>query len=287
MAGNPAVAAALRAASAFGHIETFAGVPTGEDWVAYRDVVRPERIGSLIERVAGRYGGCPTPAARTAVATLVAGEIASAFATPIAAALVVQRRALVLGPDLWIRLGPYSVDGVAAAAPTVRVLSTDPLAGRAGVTVADSPAALRGAAADWYAMALKPLVAAVDATTRRGRRALWADAADRLASAMFLAVGGAAGGSAGAGGVGAVDADAPAEIAGLFEVAPRALRHPIRWLDVPWGDGYLSWKRRTVCCLAYQTPALAGQLCDTCPLIPPEETVRRVGDRLRGTRAPS
>jgi ferric iron reductase protein FhuF len=47
------------------------------------------------------------------------------------------------------------------------------------------------------------------------------------------------------------------------------------------GDRRLPWRRRSVCCLAYQTPRWATQYCSNCPLIPPDETVRRINEWLR------
>jgi hypothetical protein len=40
------------------------------------------------------------------------------------------------------------------------------------------------------------------------------------------------------------------------------------------------WKRRRVCCLAYQTTRFGGELCATCPRVSREETVERLSSWL-------
>lgn len=262
-------AAAVRAAS--GRVAVLAGPAAGPGWVPHRDLARPDRLGDLIEGAAARCGGCPTAAARRAAGSLLFGDLAAAFAGPIAAMLVTQRRALLLDPaDVSLRLGADGVEAIAVSAPVVGVLPGDPLAGHPGTRPLPDLAALREAAAAGYADLLAPLLEPVCAAARRGHRAFWAEAADRLAGAVFLAL--RASGGAGA---------APDEVAALLAGGPEPLRRQVEWLDVPCAGGSVPWKRRSVCCLAYQTPRWAGECCATCPLTPRAETVRRIGDWLR------
>jgi hypothetical protein len=266
------VAAAVRAAS--GRIAVLVGPATGPGWVSHADLVRPERMGDLVRCAAAWCGGCPTVAARAAAGTLLMGDLAAAFAGPIGAMLVAQRRALRLDPaGVRLRIGADGVEALAVCAPVLGVLPGDPLAGCPGVSVLAGLPALRRVAAEGYAEVLAPLLEPVCTAARRGLHVLWAEAADRLAGAVFLSLrelGRAAG--------------APGEVADLLAVAPAPLRRPVEWLDVPGAEGSVPWKRRSVCCLAYRTPRWAGECCATCPLTPPEETVRRIGEHLRAQR---
>ncbi|MGH3994729.1 MAG: hypothetical protein ACRDSN_19980 [Pseudonocardiaceae bacterium] len=266
-AATGSVASALHDAAALtGRIEVVFGNPTEPDWLPYRDLVRSERLPELLDAATTLCGGCPTRAAHTAAATLMAGDLATAFATPIAAALVAQHRALLLDPnDVHVRIGPDGVHGLAVTAAHLALLPDDPLTGHHQTTVVDDPTALRTAAATSYATLLTPLLEQVRAAVQRGHRALWADAAERLASAILLALR-------------ALDRPdhAPAEVALLLAAAPPRLHKQIDWITVHHGDRQLPWKRRTVCCLAYHTPRWTGQYCATCPLTPPADTIRRI-----------
>jgi hypothetical protein len=267
-AGGPVTAALRAAAEVTGRIEVVTG-PVGDGWLLLRDLARPGRLDRFVDAAGAFFGGCPTAAARTAAATLMVGDVVSAFAVPIAAMLTTQQRALVLDPDdVALRLGADGVDGVATNAPALAVVAGDPIAGP-DVRVAGDLSAVRRTAIQGYADLLAPLLDLVPAAARRGRHAIWADATDRLASAVHLTLR-------------AVDQPerAPDEVARLLAVAPDPLRRRIGWVDVPVGDRTVPWKRRTVCCLAYQTPRWAGDVCATCPLTPPEETVRRIAESL-------
>jgi hypothetical protein len=217
------------------------GDGSGPGWVPYPDLLRPGPLAALVERTADLFGGSPTRAARAAAATLALGDVAASVAGPVAAALVVRRRALTIRPGgLALRFG---VGGVTAIAVADARVETGADVGRLRRTVAEGHAAL-----------LAPLVDALAPVAGRGRRGLRAEALERLAAALFLAAR-----TAGR------PHDAPAEVEGV--VGP-----------VPWvGVGGVPWKRRIVCCLAYQTPGLAGAYCATCPLVTPAETARRTG----------
>jgi ferric iron reductase protein FhuF len=128
-------------------------------------------------------------------------------------------------------------------------------------------------AATSFAELVRPVADTLCAIDRRGRRGVWAEVGEAFAGGVFLA----------ARAVGRPH-DAPEEVSRLRALAPPDLGQPVGWVDVPHAGGAVPWKRRTVCCLAYQTPRWAGEYCATCPLIPREETARRIGDWLRGGR---
>jgi hypothetical protein len=264
-------AGAIGAAAALaGRPEVVVGAGTGPGWVPWPELARPERAGEFVERTAAWCGGAPTATARTAAVTLLAGDLASALAGPLAAALVAQRRAvLVDAGQVAIRPGRDGVAALALDGPVLGVLAGDPLAGQDGVRTLPDAGALCRAVADGYVTLLAPVLDALRPFARRGPRGLWAEVADRLTGAVFLAARAAGG-------------DGPAEVAALLDAAPAVLRHPVSWVDVPVRGGQVAWKRRTVCCLAYQTPRFAGQYCATCPLVPAAETAHRVGAWLGG-----
>lgn len=170
------------------------------------------------------------------------------------------------------------------------MLPDDPAAGQPGTETAGSVTALHTRFAASYADLLAPVVEAVAAVTRRSRRALWSEAADRFAGAALVAARTLAAEDARhATGAGAgTDPSRPAplrpelraEVDAVLAVAPTPLRHPVRWIDVTARCGRVTWKRRGTCCLTYQTPKWTGEYCTTCPLIPEEETVRRVAAYL-------
>jgi len=113
---------------------------------------------------------------------------------------------------------------------------------------------------------------------RRGPGALRGELAERLSAAVALA----------AREVGD-PASAPAEAEALLAAAPQWLRLPPDWVEVPvcrpGGDAATSepWKRRRVCCLAYQTTRFSGELCATCPRVTRDETVERLSRWLSET----
>jgi len=107
------------------------GRPTGPGWVGLAELATPAGYAAALERAADYYGDLGTPVARAAAASLLTGDVASAVAVPLATALVVHRRALVIDPDdVLVRFGPAGISAVAAPWPwvSVAVLPSDPLA---------------------------------------------------------------------------------------------------------------------------------------------------------------
>ena len=254
------------------------GRPTGPGWVPLAELATPAGYAAALERAADYYGDLATPVARAAAASLLTGDVASAVAVPLATALVVHRRALVIDPeDVLVRFGTAGIGAVAAPWPrvSVAVLPTDPLAGLPDAEVAADVATLRRATATTYAACVGPLVAVTAGAARRGPGALRGELAERLSAAVALAARGTGDPAA-----------APAEAEALLAAAPQWLRLPPDWVDVPVcrpGGGGADdtatsqpWKRRRVCCLAYQTARFSGELCATCPRVSRAETVERL-----------
>ncbi|MGH3646108.1 MAG: hypothetical protein ACRDTM_02875 [Micromonosporaceae bacterium] len=186
------------------------------------------------------------------------------LAAPLTGALLTERRVPVPEPgELWLRPSFTGVDALAVGRVGLTVLDDDPLAGPE-VTAVASVDELRRVAVDGYRAVLVPLLEVVAASTRRGRRALWADAGDRLATYLLLA-----GRATGDDRAGRAEADA------LLALAEPPLRHDPAWLEFTHRGRPVVWKRRPVCCLIYQAPTFRGQYCATCPLVPESETVER------------
>jgi len=220
------------------------GRPAGGSWLPLAALADADGLHDALVEVYRAYDDCRTPTERTAAAALFVADIAALVAAPVAGALLGAGLGLVFdSARVWLRLDP-------------RTLAVD-----GAVPVAGDRAAVAGG----YAELLGPLLTTAAAITRRGARAYWVDAADRLVTALFLA--GRALGDPAAG---------RAEAEALLAVGPPAMRHAIRWLEFEYRSDRVLWKRRAVCCLAYQTPLLARQYCATCPLIPVDETVGRM-----------
>lgn len=251
----------VRGAAVTRHVLAVAGAPSGPGWTAYRRLCTPDGLNNAIRHVNRTAPGTPPAVA----AALFASSVAAGFAAPLTGALLLERRVAVPDPDqTWVRAAYTGVDALTLNRATLTVLPDDPLSGRPGVVTVRDVDALHRAAVSGYRELLAPLVERVAASTRRGRRALWVDAGDRLATYLLLA-----GRELGDAASGRREADA------LLAVAEPPIRHRVAWLDFEHRGASVIWKRRPVCCLVYQAPAWRGQYCATCPLVPVTDTVRR------------
>lgn len=164
---------------------------------------------------------------------------------------------------LALALGaPYLVAGIV---PRLRVdglgLRVSTGGGLVGLSLGhphtDGGPAAAGLVAGRYAELAGPLLDLVAAHTKRGPRALWADAAYRLASVLAV-VAGALG-----------DAEAGRDAArAVLAAAPPPLREPLDWVPSPGQDGRLI-PAHPVCCLAYRAVPWEGRFCAHCPAEPP------------------
>jgi hypothetical protein len=218
-------------------------VPAGPGWISYRDLTSPAGLRLMADRAAERCGAS-TPVERGAATGLAAGRVASMIAFALTGALCLGDAALRIAQDaLAVRFGADGPEALGVAEHGLDLCRATPEA----------------TTAEEYAKLLDPMLAGMAALVRRGRRALWVDAGDRLVSALFynfLAAG---------------RTDAPARAEALLAAAPAALRHRVTLLELPQA----TWKRRAVCCLAYQTPATAAY-CMTCPRRSAEDSAREV-----------
>jgi hypothetical protein len=256
----------LRGAAVTRHVHAEVGPPSGPGWLPYRTLSTPDGLDDVVRYVTQTAPGTPP----TVAAALFASSVAAGFAAPLTGALFRDRRVAVPDPDrTWVRPAYTGVDAVAVDRPTATVLSDDGLAGRPGVVCAADVAALRRVVLSGYRALLEPLLERVACDTRRGRRALWVDAGDRLATYLLLA-----GRELGDQEAGRREAEA------LLAVAEPPIRHRVAWLEFEHRGAPVIWKRRAVCCLVYQAPAWRGRYCATCPLVPESETVRRTRDWL-------
>jgi hypothetical protein len=256
----------VRGAVVTGHFQAQVGPPSGPGWLPYHILSTPDGLDTIVRYVNQAAPGAPP----TVAAALFASSVSAAFAASLTGALFQDRRVVVPTPDrAWVRPAYTGVDAVAVDRVTVTVLPDDPLAGQPRVVTVADLEALRRAAVSGYRALLDPLVERVATSTRRGRRALWVDAGDRLATYLLLA-----GRELGDPDGGRREADA------LLSTAQPPLRHRVAWLEFEHRGVPVIWKRRPVCCLVYQAPAWRGQYCATCPLVSDAETVRRTREWL-------
>lgn len=254
----PGSAAMARGISAYqGHMDIRCGAPQTAGWIDYREALGDTDL--LLGRAAAYYGGCPTPAARTAVTTLLLGVLASAVAAPLAAVLVTTGDGLSFDAgQVRLRLSDGGVDGIAVDSPSI---AADPLAGTAAT----------------YASVIGEAVDVLRLSTRRSPGALWWETVERLSYAVFAMY--QTRGETGR---------APHEVAALLAAGPVELRRPVRWLRVPVRSAEtgavtdVPWRARRLCCLAYHTPRWQHHLCATCPRLTGDESVRRITADLAG-----
>src|SRR5690349_3613027 len=248
-AGRAARIAAGQLAAASVRAALVVGRPSGPGWVPLRDVITPAGYATALTRAAAFYGTPRTPVERAAVASLLTGDIATALAVPLATALVAHRRALILDPDdVLIRFGTLGIEAVAAPWPRVVVLPSDPLAAAPEAEAAADLDAVRAEVASAYAALVGPLIAVTAGAARRGPGVMRGELVERLSAAVALAAREAG-----------TPETSPDEARALLAVAPRWLRLPTDWVDVPVcspdeDTTSQPWKRRRVCCLAYQAP---------------------------------
>lgn len=251
----------VRGAAVTRHIRAEIGEPSGSDWLPYPLLSTLDGLDTMVRCVSRAAPG----ASPTVAAALFASSVAAGFAAPLTGALLRERRVVVPDPDrTWLRPAYTGVDAVAVDRVTLTVLPGDPLAGQPGAATAPDLDALRHAAVSGHRALLGPLVDRVAAGTRRGRRALWVDAGDRLATYLLLA-----GRELGDPGNARREADL------LLGSAEPPIRHRVAWLEFEHRGTPVIWKRRPVCCLIYQAPTWRGQYCATCPLVSESETIRR------------
>ncbi len=244
-----------------GHIQVLSAPPSGSGWLPYHELSAPAGLQEIISYVRRAAPG----ASDTVAAALFATSVTGAFAAPLTGALLAERRVPApASEEVWLQPSFTGVGAIAIGAAELTVLPGDPAAGQPGVAVADDLDQLRRVLIERYRGLLAPFLTLVASSTQRGRRALWADAGDRLATYLLMA-----GRALGDPAAGRAEADA------LLALAEPPLRHDVRWLEFEHRGAATIWKRRSVCCLVYQAPSWKGQYCATCPLVPVDDTIAR------------
>lgn len=246
------------------------GLPRGPGWHSYPSLLSVDAVGALLTDVDNTLRGGTALAAQTLV-----GQVAGPVLGVLSAVLFAERRLALVEPDQIMFRFPSGepADHPALALVDVGMLALpdDPAIGRPGVTMVTSLADLQRALIDQAHRLFEPFVELVSRVGRRGRRALWQGLADRIAIG-FLQAGKH---------VDAVDrARAEAE-ATLGRAAVRPLQLTIDWLEVEHAEGTEWFKRKSVCCLHYKSATHLDEYCATCPLLPREESLERLG-ALRG-----
>jgi len=206
-------------------------------WEDGRRLHCADALGEWIGRAQGAYRSDATVAGAL-LASQACGGLALALGAPYLVAGVVPRLRV---DDLGLRV---SEDG-----------------GLVGLSLghprADGGPAGAGLVAGRYAELAGPLLDLVAARTRRGPRALWADAAYRLASVLAVV----------AAALGEPEAGRDAARA-VLAAAPPPLREPLDWVPSP-GQHEVLVPTHPVCCLAYRAAPWEGRFCAHCPAEPP------------------
>ncbi len=257
------------------------GRPTKETQVSIAQLASPGdgRLALALKKAGSDHR---RPAARVGRDTFAG--IAYQALLPQVITLSRQRRIPILDPaSLGIDLGSdYPLVAVWDTA-RVAVVDGDPLAGEDDVEVAATVEDLHVRLVDWAIDTLDPVIEAVKTHVRVGRKALWGAVVD-----CFSWLGPD---------VEDVDPSKPMVELARFRRAsgntPLGMRVPVIEVDAPVGQRLQVG--RSTCCFFYQEPVESDEVmpehlrgpweryCTTCPLMPEDETVRRLLHRLEQT----
>ncbi|WP_147201217.1 (2Fe-2S)-binding protein [Pseudonocardia asaccharolytica] len=268
MAEHPLAPSLARTAGPLPFWPVRCGRPHGPGWLTYSQLLTEHAVEGLLAEVDAALGGGRALAAQTLV-----GRVGGPVVGVLAAMLFAERRLPVLEPGrilLRFPAGPAEPPDLAIADASLLALSDDPAAARPDVTVVAGVDDLQRALVAHSHRLFEPFVELVSRLGRRGRRALWQGLADRIALG-FLEVGKHA--------EAAERARAEAE-ATLGGAAVRPLRLDVDWLEVEHAGRTELFKRKSVCCLRYKSVTRPARYCATCPLVPREHSVERLGALL-------
>lgn len=227
-----------------------------------------------LTRIVARYPG----AERRVAGAFFIGEYAWSVPAAAVAAFLAEGRVPDLAPEsiaLRYRTYTWEEDGESGEGERIDVrflsgrfaaLPDDPAADRDDANLLPDVDALRSWLREGLEAHLAPLIAAVEAETRLGRRAQWNLAADGLA-AIFLHAGKLLGDQA------------RGQAEGLACV--KAAGSPFHnrdtgYLSVEVGGHCETFRAHGGCCLYYRVHP--GENCSTCVLRPPAERVQRLRD---------
>lgn len=241
----------------------------GGGWIRLDDLTAdPDRIRDAVSG----YGDALGVDDRKAAASLLVKRLGSILAFPPTVAWMDWRRVPTMLPDrVWMRFADGKPARICVPDPEVRVLADDPLAGRAGVFVADEDALMDRLLADAYTGTMGSIFDAVHRVERTGRRHLWGNLAltainssiwctrnpDPWADGWRLL-------------------QSRTELARTAETLPR---------DDEDAGRYLVALRKT-CCMAYADPGHG--YCASCSLLDRDERIEdltvRIGEAWRNRR---
>lgn len=215
------------------------------------------------------------------VARGVFAEIVMCLLAPQVLTLSRQRRLPILDEGaVMLRIGSSEPAEVAWITDRIWALEGDQLAGSPDVTAVDSVDRLYELLVAWAVATLEPILESIKSRVRVGRVGMWGLVVD-----YFIQIGPQFEEPR--------QGDSVVELA-RFEAAAAGTRlgQRIPVLAIPHPDGVRLQTGRASCCLYYQEPADPGEeipawlegpwerYCTTCPLIPAEETVRRLVRRI-------
>lgn len=268
---------ALSQESGFIQVET--GRPVGASWVTVEDAADPD--DGVMDRLLARAWSNPERPAVVAARDAFAG-FAWQVVLPQVMVLARQQRLPVLeSSTTLVDIDAGEPARVAWDTTEILVLDDDPLVGEPGVSTVDSVDLLYRYLVDWTVAAIDPLVAAIKERVTIGRPLLWGAVVD-----CFTWIG--------------PDVTNPHPTTALddlarFETAarhtPLSMRIPL--IEVGSPTGTRLQVGRAKCCLYYKEPVgTEGEMpvhlqspwqryCTTCPLVPEEETIRRLVHQLQ------
>jgi len=251
------------------------GAPGTGEWATPGRLI--ESDGALIGELIDSAHAADPRRSPQLVARGVFSEIVMCLLAPQVLTLSRQRRLPILeGGAVMLRIGASEPAEVAWITDRVWALETDQLAGEPDVTAVDSVDRLYEVLVAWAVATLEPILESIKSRVRVGRVGMWGVVVDH-----FIQIGPQY--------EEARQDDSILELARFVEAATGTrLGQRIPVLEIPHPDGDRLQVGRASCCLYYQEPAdpgeetpawLEGQwarYCTTCPLLPAEETVRRL-----------
>jgi hypothetical protein len=277
-APGPALAATLRRVTALDDFLAADVGPLEAGWFTATALPTPDsaELSEGIARVVAHYPG----ADRRVAGAFITGEYAWYFAAAAVAAYLAEGRVPDLSHQnvaLRYRTFTWHDHGESGESERfdVRFLSGrfaalpgDPDAGRPEVQIMPDADALRTWLRTSLEAHLAPLIEAVAAQTRLGRRAQWNLAADAIA-ALFLHAGQLLGD----------EARGQAEGLAVVKAAGSPLRNPdTGYITVEVGGHCETFRARGGCCLFYRVPP--GERCTSCVLRPPDERAQLLRDHV-------
>lgn len=249
----------LPLASSDDPFEIVAGPPADDRWVLLADALTtPAIFDGWFDQVRRTIPNGREDVAGSYLASFLTGTIG----TPLARALVGQRRGWKMTPDTtWVRVHDDGwIDGVAMSAD-VMVLAGDPAAGRADAEIVASVDALTATAIEALVALVTPLFTDVRSRAPYGVRGMWGALADSMAADLTWI--------AHMEGRDVIDAWQRAQplIDALIEAAPTSVTRPtFERVEVDGRIAHLAI--RGTCCLYYQSRPDDEPVdyCSSCPM---------------------